>query len=183
MRLSKLSSNQLFLAVLMLVSSHCGAVAEDQQAQANPNLVPGGRHPGPLKAGPVYSHASEMDLPLDENKPGDAPPKIYRLHAAGSTEDTVTLYVAGNGEPLLRKRYGTSGITFNSVSYKDAVKLWHGQGTPQVQQVKLRGSNGIQDNEFKIELRFKKGLCSEYRVEGPGVTDTEWKGSLTQSRP
>ncbi len=129
------------------------------------------------------SHASESDLPIKENKPGDNPPKIYQLHSAGNVENTVTLYIAENGEPLLRKRYGSSGISFDSVSHKDAVKLWRGKGTSQLRSLSLWGSNGIHDNEFKIELRFRKGYCTEYRVQGPGITDTEWKGSLMQSRP
>lgn len=161
------------------------AYAEEEISQSN-NVVPGFQLDGYLKRRsemiPV-SHASESDLPVKDSKPGDAPPKIYRLHAAGNTVDTVTLYIADNGEPLLRKRYGSSGITFNSVSYNDAVKLWHGKGTAQLQHVTLWGSNGIQDNEFKVELRFKKGFCTEYRVEGPGITDRDWKGSLMQSRP
>ena len=93
------------------------------------------------------------------------------------------LYIAENGEPLLRKRYGASGISFDSVSYKDAVKLWHSKGNSELQSLSLWDSNGIHDNEFKVELRFKKGYCTEYRVQGPGIMDSEWKGSLMQSRP
>lgn len=145
-----------------------------------------GKHELDSRTGPPagqFSGASESDLPQDKNLPGDKPPKIYRLHAAGTAPDTVTLFIADNGEPLLRKRYGSSGITFNSVTLRDAQKLWHGKGSRQQQSLKLWGSNGINENEFRIELRFKNGFCSEYRVEGPGITDTAWKGSLMQSRP
>jgi hypothetical protein len=41
----------------------------------------------------------------------------------------------------------------------------------------VAGSNGQKLNRFKIELRFKDGHCSDYKVSGPSITDTDWKSS------
>jgi hypothetical protein len=68
--------------------------------------------------------ASESDLPFNQNKPGDNPPKIYALAPAGAGKPTITLYIESNGEPLLRKRGWGEGIGFYTVTPKEAKELW-----------------------------------------------------------
>lgn len=115
---------------------------------------------------------------MEDLSDGDGPPKYYRLKLSTNVDFVERaalridkLGVATFYPQVPERNHEPLGLTFREL---DTAFGLQSEEKKSHRTVWFSGWNGQRWNDFRLDLKFKNGHCTQYRVTGPGVQQAGW---------